>query len=274
MNRWLCCLVAIVWVAAASHAAAQSTGFDIEGKYEVLQPPQLTETGDRIEVVDVFWYGCIHCYRFLPSLEVFDQIKPEYVEIRRLPAVFRENWAAHARAYYASQLLGVTATTHRALFEEIHEHRKTHRSQGSARRVLRAARRRPDRVRQDLRFVRGRVHGPQIHRDAAALWDPGNPDGHRQRQVPHLGPARGELQQHDRGRSRARRQRAQGAAGRLELTDPLSSIDAACVPRRTLDASSRPRTSPARSIVTGRFRVRSRIYGRHDACFRHCRLHQ
>ena len=124
MNRWLCCLVAIVWVGAASHAAAQSTGFDIEGKYEVLQPPQLTETGDRIEVVDVFWYGCIHCYRFLPSLEAFDQIKPEYVEMRRLPAVFRENWAAHARAYYASQLLGVTATTHRALFEEIHEHRK------------------------------------------------------------------------------------------------------------------------------------------------------
>ena len=124
MNRWLCCLVAIVWVGAASHAAAQSTGFDIEGKYEVLQPPQLTETGDRIEVVDVFWYGCIHCYRFLPSLEAFDQIKPEYVEMRRLPAVFRENWAAHARAYYASQLLGVAATTHRALFEEIHEHRK------------------------------------------------------------------------------------------------------------------------------------------------------
>ena len=36
MNRWLCCLVAFVWVAVASHAAAQSAGFDVEGKYEVL----------------------------------------------------------------------------------------------------------------------------------------------------------------------------------------------------------------------------------------------
>ena len=123
MNRWLSCLVAIICVVAAPHTAAQSTGFDIEGKYEVLQPPQSTETGDRIEVVEAFWYGCPHCYTFLPSIEAYDIAKPEYVEIRRLPAVFRESWMVHARAYYTSILLGVTNRTHRALFEEIHEHR-------------------------------------------------------------------------------------------------------------------------------------------------------
>ena len=124
MNRWLSCIVVLVWVAASPHAAAQSTGFDIEGKYEVLQPPQLTETGDRIEVVDVFWYGCPHCYTVLPYLEAYEHTKPEYVEVRRLPAIFRESWVAHARAYYTAMLLGVTSRTHRALFEEIHEHGK------------------------------------------------------------------------------------------------------------------------------------------------------
>ena len=123
MKRWLSCLVAVACLAVASHAAGQSSGTDIEGKYELLQPPQLTETGDRIEVVDVFWYGCPHCYTFLPMMEAYDKIKPEYVEIRRLPAVFRESWAAHARAYYTSLLLGVDNLTHRPLFEEIHEHR-------------------------------------------------------------------------------------------------------------------------------------------------------
>ena len=121
MTRWLSCLAAIACLAFAPHATAQSPGFDIEGKYEVLQPPQLTETGDRIEVVDVFWYGCPHCYTFLPSMEAYDKVKPEYVEIRRLPAVFRESWAAHARAYYTAALLGVEHRTHRPLFEEIHE---------------------------------------------------------------------------------------------------------------------------------------------------------
>ena len=123
MYRWLCCLVAVVWVTVGPHAAAQSAGPDIEGKYEVLQPPQLTETGDRIEVVDVFWYGCPHCYTFLPMMEAYEITKPEHVEIRRLPAIFRESWVAHARAFYTAKLLDVTNTTHRPLFEEIHEHR-------------------------------------------------------------------------------------------------------------------------------------------------------
>ena len=124
MNRLPSCLVLLLWVVVASRAAAQSTGFDIEGRYEVLQPPQLTETENRIEVVDVFWYGCPHCYTFLPALEAYEETKPEYVEVRRLPAVFRESWTAHARAYYTAMLLGVADRTHRALFEEIHANRK------------------------------------------------------------------------------------------------------------------------------------------------------
>ena len=123
MNRWLCSLVAFAWVVVAPHAAAQSAGIDIEGRYEVLQPPQLTETGDRIEVVEVFAYACPHCYRFLPLIQVYQQLKPEYVAIRRLPAVFRESWVPHARAWYTAELLGVTDRTHQALFEEIHDRR-------------------------------------------------------------------------------------------------------------------------------------------------------
>ena len=121
MNRWLLgCLAAAAWAAAAPHAAA----LDIEGRYEVLHPPQLTETGDRIEVVDVFWYGCPACYRFLPAMEAFERDKPEYVEIRRLPAVFRETWAVHARAFYTARILGAAEATHRALFDEIHANQR------------------------------------------------------------------------------------------------------------------------------------------------------
>ena len=116
-------LITLAWVAVAPHAAAQSAGPDIEGRYEVLQPPQQTETGDRIEVVEAFAYACPHCYRFLPMMEVYERIKPEYVAVRRLPVVFRESWVPHARAFYTAMLLGVTDATHQALFEEIHEHR-------------------------------------------------------------------------------------------------------------------------------------------------------
>ena len=116
-------LITLAWVAVAPHAAAQSAGPDIEGRYEVLQPPQQTETGDRIEVVEVFAYPCPACYSFLPMMETYEHIKPEYVEVRRLPAIFRESWVAPARAFYTAALLGVVDRTHRPLFEEIHEHR-------------------------------------------------------------------------------------------------------------------------------------------------------
>ena len=116
-------LVASAWVAAAPHALAQSAAPDIEGRYEVLQPPQLTETGDRIEVVEMFAYPCPACYSFLPMMEVLEQVKPEYVEIRRLPVIFRESWVAPARAFHTAALLGVVDRTHRPLFEEIHERR-------------------------------------------------------------------------------------------------------------------------------------------------------
>ena len=110
-------------VFAAGDRAPAMPGLEIEGRYEILQPPQQTETGDRIEVVDVFWYGCPHCYTFLPMMEAYDLVKPEYVEVRRLPAIFRESWVAHARAFYTAMLLGVVDQTHRPLFEEIHEQR-------------------------------------------------------------------------------------------------------------------------------------------------------
>ena len=131
MNRWLGSLAAVAWIAAAPHAAAQSGAFDVEGRYDVLHPPQLTETGDRIEVVDVFWYGCPACYRFLPEMEEFERDKPEYVEIRRLPAIFRESWVAHARAFYTASILGVAGETHRALFDEIHANGRPTDSRGT-----------------------------------------------------------------------------------------------------------------------------------------------
>ena len=62
--------------------------------------------------------------RFLPVMEAFERDKPEYIEVRRLPAIFRENWVAHARAYHTARILGVAEETHRALFDEIHANRQ------------------------------------------------------------------------------------------------------------------------------------------------------
>ena len=116
-------LLSALLVSSPGAAGAQSASdFDVEGKYQLVQPTQPTETGPgTVEVVEVFWFGCPHCYRFLTYMEAFKKELPEYVRLRRMPAVFGEHWIPHARAFYAAQLLGVESRIYRPFYEAIHD---------------------------------------------------------------------------------------------------------------------------------------------------------
>lgn len=88
--------------------------------YELISPPQPTADPAKVEVVEAFWYGCPHCYRFQPYIERWLQSKPENVVYIRLPAVLNESWALLTQAYYAEEALGVTDKIHADLFRAIH----------------------------------------------------------------------------------------------------------------------------------------------------------
>jgi len=93
-----------------------------EGKeYQLLSSPQPTSTGDKIEVVELFWYGCPHCYELEPDVQAWLERKPEYVELVRMPAIVGPRWELLAQAYYTAELLGIVDTIHPALFKAIHE---------------------------------------------------------------------------------------------------------------------------------------------------------
>jgi thiol-disulfide isomerase/thioredoxin len=64
--------------------------FSAEGRYEVLPTPQPTTNPDKVEVVEVFWYGCPHCNRFQPHIEPWQANIAEHVEFHRMPAIFRK----------------------------------------------------------------------------------------------------------------------------------------------------------------------------------------
>src|SRR5262245_22443814 len=56
----------LLWVALCSTAIAQTP---IEGKtYQVLRPAVAASSGERIEVVEFFYYGCAVCYETQPHL--------------------------------------------------------------------------------------------------------------------------------------------------------------------------------------------------------------
>jgi thiol:disulfide interchange protein DsbA len=88
--------------------------------YVVLQVPQQVEDPGRIEVIEFFWYGCIHCYNLEPLLENWVKKLPADVTFKRVPAVLSQSWARDAAIFYALEALGALDRLHRPLFDAIH----------------------------------------------------------------------------------------------------------------------------------------------------------
>ncbi len=88
-----------------------------------IKPPVQVEGTSKIEVLEFFWYGCIHCYTLEPALESWIKTLPKDVEFRRVPAVFNERWGLDASIYYAMEALGLVDKLHRPLFDAIHKNR-------------------------------------------------------------------------------------------------------------------------------------------------------
>lgn len=96
-----------------------------EGKdYVRLPTPVPPTTPDKIEVVEMFWYGCPHCYELEPVTQEWLKRKPENVVFTRIPVAFGATWEPGARAYYAAEALGVLDKLHQPLFDAFHKKRK------------------------------------------------------------------------------------------------------------------------------------------------------
>jgi thiol:disulfide interchange protein DsbA len=108
---------------ASDPAGAPTTGrFEMGTHYMRLSPTQPTSSSpDQVEVAEIFWYGCPHCFNFDPYLERWQATKPGYVNFVRVPAVWNPLLQLHARAFYAAEALGKGAEMHSEFFREIHE---------------------------------------------------------------------------------------------------------------------------------------------------------
>lgn len=120
MKKWilgLCLALSFFYIPAQASAAPY-----VEGQqYASLFQPQPVDTGNKIEVRELFWYGCPHCYALEPFLEKWLKHLPPNVEFIRTPAVLQDSWAPLARAYYTFKVLGVADKLHSAVFRAIHE---------------------------------------------------------------------------------------------------------------------------------------------------------
>jgi thiol:disulfide interchange protein DsbA len=69
--------------------------------YTAVKPPQPTAVGaDKVEVIEVFWYGCPHCYQLEPYLQAWEPKKAANIQFIRIPATWGSWHQMHARLYY------------------------------------------------------------------------------------------------------------------------------------------------------------------------------
>lgn len=116
-------LAGVLFVSMAGAAQAPSTpapAWEAGKNYFVIEPPQPTATGDKVEVLEIFSYACPHCAHFQPYAEQLKQSLPAYAVFGYMPAVFNAQWEPYARAFYAAKSLGVLDQTHQALFDALH----------------------------------------------------------------------------------------------------------------------------------------------------------
>jgi thiol:disulfide interchange protein DsbA len=92
--------------------------------YERLPEPVRTADPARIEVVELFWYGCSHCFQFEPLLAKWEPALAKDVDFHRSPAMWNKLMAVHAQAFYAAEALGVLNKLNQPLFEALNVQRK------------------------------------------------------------------------------------------------------------------------------------------------------
>lgn len=97
--------------------------------YTVLESSVRTADASKIEVLEIFWYGCPGCYSFEPVLNDWAENRKNDIDFVRFPGVFNSLMKIHAQIFYMSKALGITEQTHAKVFDALVPQRRTVRSE-------------------------------------------------------------------------------------------------------------------------------------------------
>ena len=115
MKAFFLRLAGMVLLAAACAAVRAEP---IAGRdYTVLEPSRPAAAGERVEVIEFFYYGCPVCYEAQPHIARWLLAAGNSVELKRVPAVSTDAWATFARIFYALDSTGLLARLHWPVYD-------------------------------------------------------------------------------------------------------------------------------------------------------------
>lgn len=111
--------LAVTGLLSSLPATAQSS-LQAGREYTVIDPPRPVATGSRIEVVELFYYGCPVCYEFQPLFSRWLNTAPEYVALQRIPVVGSESQDVFAKLFYSLEAVGQIGRLHWPVYDNHH----------------------------------------------------------------------------------------------------------------------------------------------------------
>jgi len=84
-----------------------------------LNPPQPVDNDGKIEVLEFFAYGCIHCANLEPKLEIWAKRQPADVKLKRVPAPFAVRGVDSIPIFYTLEAMGLQEKLHQKIFDAV-----------------------------------------------------------------------------------------------------------------------------------------------------------
>ncbi|MCV6604982.1 MAG: thiol:disulfide interchange protein DsbA/DsbL [Porticoccaceae bacterium] len=116
-------VVATVFVLTVAVGCQAGSGekFEAGKHYFVLPQPVRTSDPKKVEVAEVFWYGCPHCFQYTSKVKEWADGLPDDVTFVRNPSTLgRKTAEIHTRAYYTAKAMGNLDAMHGKLFSAYH----------------------------------------------------------------------------------------------------------------------------------------------------------
>jgi len=116
--------IAAIWLGTLALGLAAAGAFGqsaLRSEVVRLDPPRPVATGERIEVIEFFYYGCPICYELEPHMTRWLATQaPGYIALRRIPALSSEGWETLAKLYFTLEAIGEINRLHWPVYDNFH----------------------------------------------------------------------------------------------------------------------------------------------------------
>ena len=121
-------LIAKAETTPAAQPVSTNTSKYIKGKHyiEIIPAMQTDAASGKVEVVEMMWLGCPHCYTLEPAMLKYKKNHPKYVEFKQVPAMLNPSWAKDGETYYIAEILDPKGEKEliTKVFQAIHEQKR------------------------------------------------------------------------------------------------------------------------------------------------------